>query len=152
MPSKTVTVEIQREASMCFIPVPFDPKALFGRVRAPVRVTINGYTYRSTISTMGNRHCIPLRKSNREAAGLRGTEKLAVTIELDTEVREVTPPADLERALRTNPASFSAWKRLSYTHRREHVEALENAKKPETRARRLSNTLRLLAEQAENEA
>ena len=148
MPSKTVTVQIHREGSMCFIPVPFDPKPVFGKIRAPVKVTINGHTYRSTISSMGNYHCIPLRRSNREAAGLDGTEKLAVTIELDSEVREVTLPADLREALLANPASFSAWQQLSYTHRREHVEALQNAKKPETRGRRLSSTLRFLAERA----
>ena len=69
MPAKTIRVQIVRDGSMCFVPVPFDPKPLFGKVRAPVRVTLNGYTYRSTIAAMGETVCIPLRRSNREAAG-----------------------------------------------------------------------------------
>ena len=50
----------------------FDPKVVFGKIRAPVKVTLNGHTYRSTIAAMGGPPCIPLRKSNREAAGLGG--------------------------------------------------------------------------------
>jgi hypothetical protein len=72
MNSKTFKATIFRDGAMCFIPLGFDPKTVFGRVRAPVRVTLNGYTYRSTIAAMGGPPCIPLRKSNREAAGLEG--------------------------------------------------------------------------------
>ena len=146
MSSQTITVQIYRDGAMCFIPVPFDPKAVFGRVRAPVKVTLNGYTYRSTIAAMGGVTCIPLRRSNREAAGLDGGETLKVKIELDTEVREVRVPADLERELQASKAAWDKWQTLSYTHRREHVEAIESAKKEETRARRLANTMRLLRE------
>ena len=54
MTSKTIRVTIVRDGGMCVVPVPFDPKAAFGKVRAPVRVTLNGYSYRSTIAAMGN--------------------------------------------------------------------------------------------------
>ena len=144
MSSKTVTVQIYRDGSMCFIPVPFDPREVFGKVRAPVRVTLNGYTYRSTISAMKGGACIPLRKSNREAAGLRGTETLPVRIELDAQVRQVQPPEDLETALQKSKAVWAAWEALSYTYKREHVDAVEGAKKPETRTRRIANTVRSL--------
>ena len=80
MTSKTFRARIVREGSMCFIPLPFDPKAVFGKVRAPVRVTLNGYSYRSTIAAMGGTVCIPLRRSNREAARLEGGESLDVRI------------------------------------------------------------------------
>ena len=80
---------------MCAILVPFDPKPVFGRTRAPVKVTLGGYTYRSTITPMGGRWLIPLRRSHREAAGLEGTETLTVQLDLDTDVRQVTPPPDL---------------------------------------------------------
>src|SRR5262245_39438405 len=103
MNSKVVKVKIVREGSMCYVPVPFDPKETFGMVRAPVLVTLNGYTYRSTISSMGGFFCIPLRKSNREAAGLEGGETIAVKIELDTAKREVEPPVDLIKALKAAP-------------------------------------------------
>src|SRR5262245_65982723 len=99
MTSKTFRTTIVREGSACFIPLTFDPKQLFGKVRAPVRVTVNGYTYRSTVAAMGGPACVPLRKSNREAAGLKGGETITVRLELDTDKREVTPPADLMAAL-----------------------------------------------------
>jgi hypothetical protein len=71
----------------------FDPKAVFGKVRAPVKVTLNGYTYRSTIAAMGGPPCIPLRRSNREAAGVDAGETLEARLDLDTDKREVKPPA-----------------------------------------------------------
>jgi len=130
---------------MCFIPVPFDPAPVFGRVRAPVTVTVNGYTYRSTIASMGGTTCIPLRKSNREAAGLEGGETLDVQLDLDTEKREVAPPPDLTRALKAAPPALQRWRELSYSHQREYVEAIESAKKPETRLRRIQTTVRAVA-------
>jgi hypothetical protein len=138
MASKTFTVTLVRKEAVCFIPVPFDPREVFGTVRAPVKVTLNGFTYRSTIAAMGGPPCIPLRKSNREAAGLEGHETLEVRLELDTEPREVTLPEDLEAALKVMPSALEAWRKLSHSHQREHVEAIEGAKKPETRARRLN--------------
>jgi hypothetical protein len=144
MVAKTVTVEIYRDGSMCFIPVPFDPRTVFGKVRAPVKVTLNGYSYRSTIAAMGGTMCIPLRKSNREAAGLEGGERLPVCIELDEEPRVVAVPDDLARAFKQQPAAANAWADLSYTHQREHVEAIEGAKKSETRQRRIDAAMRML--------
>src|SRR5213594_2638421 len=113
MPSKIVRVQIVRDGSMCFVPVPFDPKPLFGKIRAPVKVTLNGYTYRSTIAAMGGTLMIPLRKSNREAAGLEGGETIDVRLDLDTGKREVKPPADFVEALRTAPRAWEQWQELS---------------------------------------
>ena len=129
---------------MCFVPVTFDPKAVFGKVRAPVTVTLNGYTYRSTIATIGGPPCIPLRRSHREAAGLEGGETLVVRLELDTNKRIVKPPADLTRALKAAPPAWLRWRELSYSHQREHAEAIEGAKKPETRARRIDAAVRAI--------
>src|SRR5229473_1196398 len=103
MKSKTFRTKIVREGSVCFVPLTFDPKTVFGKVRAPVKVTLNGYTYRSTIAAMGGPPCIPLRRSNREAAGLQGGETIEVRLDLDTAKREVTPPADLVQALKAKP-------------------------------------------------
>src|SRR5262245_29718683 len=141
MASKVVKVKIFREGSMCFVPVPFDPKAVFGKVRAPVKVTLNGYTYRSTIASMGGEICIPLRKSNREAAGIEGGETIDVKIELDTDKREVQAPDELIKALKAMPPAWDRWQELSFTHQREHVEAIEGARKPETRARRIESAV-----------
>jgi hypothetical protein len=146
MTSTTFTITIVRNGAACFIPLPFDPKAVFGKVRAPVKVTLNGFTYRSTIAAMGGPPCIPLRKSNREAAGLEGHETLKVRLELDIDKREVTPPRDFVAALRAIPAALEQWRALSYSRQREHVEAIEGAKKAETRARRIDAAVRALAE------
>jgi len=145
---KTFTTTIVRDGSMCFIPVPFDPRPVFGKVRAPVKVTLNGYTFRSTIASMGEGPCLPLRRSNREAAGLNGDETLRVILELDTEKREIEPPADLVKALRAAPPAMEGWRALSYSHQREHVEAIEQAKRPETRARRIEATVQAAAAKA----
>jgi hypothetical protein len=144
MSSKTFKTTIVRDGSMCFIPLTFDPRAVFGRVRAPVRVTLNGYTYRSTIAAMGGPPCIPLRKSHREAAGLEGGETLEVRLVLDTEKREITPPVDLVKALKATPPAWDRWRTLSYSHQREYVEAIEEAKRPETRAGRIDGAVRAI--------
>ena len=143
MQSKTFKAKIVRDGSACFIPLTFDPKAVFGKIRAPVKVTLNGYTYRSTIAAMGGPPCIPLRRSNREAAGLEGGETLDVRLDLDTEERVVKPPADLVKALKASSA-WDRWNDLSYTHQREHVEAIEEAKKPETRVRRIERAVQMV--------
>jgi hypothetical protein len=142
---KTFKTTIVRDGSTCFIPVPFDPKPLFGRVRAPVKVTVNGYTYRSTIASMGDGPCLPLRRSHREAARLEGGETLNVTLELDEEKREIKAPQDLVKALKATPRAWDRWRALSFSHQREHVEAIEQAKKAETRGRRIDSAVRSIA-------
>ncbi len=136
---------------MCWIPLGFDPKSVFGKIRAPVRVTLNGYTFRSTVSAMGGPPCVPFRRSNRQAAGLKGGETLKVTLELDTEKRVVKPPADLVRALRAAPPAWERWQDMSYSHQREYVTALADAKKPETRARRLESAVDAIRKRSERE-
>ena len=142
--SKTVKVTLKRDGAMCAIPVEFDPRAAFGMARAPVSVTLNGYTFRSTIFSMHGETWIPLRKSHREAAGLEGTETLTVKIALDTTERTVDIPPELAREFKKNRAAAARWEALSFTHRREHAEAIADAKKPETRARRVANALNML--------
>jgi hypothetical protein len=144
VPAKTFETTIVRDGSMCFVPVTFDPKVVFGRIRAPVKVTLNGYTYRSTIAAMGGPPCIPLRRSNREAAGLQGGETLQVRVELDTETREVKPPADFVRGLKAAPPAWQRWRELSYSHQREYAEAIAGAKRPETRTRRIEAAIRAI--------
>jgi hypothetical protein len=132
---------VKRHGGPGFIELPFDPKAVFGKVRAPVKVTLNGYSFRTTIVAMGGPACIGLRTSHREAAGLEGGETIEARIELDVEPRVVTPPPDLVKALKAAPPAWDRWRELSYTHQREHFEAVEGAKKPETRARRITNAV-----------
>ena len=135
---------VQRHGSAGFIELPFDPREKFGKVRAPVKVTVNGYTFRTTIAAMGGPPCIGIRTSYREAAGLEGGEKIEVRVALDGEERVVTPPADLVKALKAAPPAWERWRELSYTHQREHAEAVEDAKKPETRARRVARAVEMV--------
>jgi hypothetical protein len=142
---KTFKTTIVRDGSICFFRVPFDPQPVFGKVRAPVTVTLNGHSYRSTIASMGDGPCLPLRRSNREAAGLEGGETLQVTLELDALPRTVKPPPDLVKALKATADAWDHWQKLSYSHQREHVEAIEQAKKPETRVRRIAQAVQMVA-------
>jgi hypothetical protein len=146
MKARTYTATLVREGSMCFVPVPFDPAPLFGRVRAPVKVTLNGYTYRSTIAAMGGPLCIPLRKSNRQAGGLEGNETLKVRLELDADARVVTPPADFVKALKSAPLAWDRWRELSYSHQREYAESVTSAKTAETRTRRVERAVRSIGQ------
>jgi len=90
------------------------------------------------------RICIPLRRSNREAAGVDGGETLEVRLDLDTDKREVKPPADFMKALKAAHPAWHRWRELSYSHQREYAEAIEEAKKPETRARRIEVAVRAI--------
>ena len=147
MPGKTFTTVLVKDdkTSGCAIVVPFDPKEVFGKVRAPVKVTIHKHTYRSTIARMGGECFVVVNAKNREAAGVAGGDKVKVTLELDTEPRVVTPPKDLASALKKSPAAKAVWDKLSYTHKREYVEHIEDARKPETRARRIDSTIARLS-------
>ena len=128
-----------------FIELPFDAKAEFGRARAPVNVAINGYSFRSTVAVYGGKYFIPVRKQRQEAAGVKPGDTVEAAVAPDTKERRVEAPPDLAAALARNRRAREQWEKLSYTHRREHAEAIEGAKKPETRARRLQSTLEKLA-------
>ena len=132
---------------VCSIDIPFDVEQTFGvRGRVPVRGTLNGAPFRSSVFRMGGDcHFMVVNRQMREAAGVSGGETVPVRMERDTEERTVTPPADFDRALKSNKDAKATWDKLSYTHRREHVEHIEEAKKPETRLRRIEKSVELLA-------
>jgi hypothetical protein len=127
------------------IAVPDDVIAgLGGGNRPPVTITVNGYTYRTTAVRMGGRFLVPLSAENRTAAGLAAGDDISVEIALDTAPREVELPADLESAM--DQTARTAYDGLSYTHRKEWVRWVEDAKKPETRAARIEKTVAGLRE------
>ncbi|HEY1124205.1 MAG TPA: YdeI/OmpD-associated family protein [Sphingobium sp.] len=129
---------------MFAIPLPFDPRTVFGKTRAPVVVTIGGHSYRSTVTSMGGSPWIPFRQSNRDAAGVRAGVPIEVLVALDEEIRTVDLPDDLATALDAIPHGRETWDKASFTHRREYVEALLDAKKPETRAKRLEKAVQFV--------
>ena len=134
----------EAQGTATFIEVPLDVPAIFGRPRPPVRVTINGHTYRSTIAVYGNRSYLPVNRGNRQAAGVEAGDTVTVEVALDTEARRVNVPEDLKAALEKDSAASDEFGTLSYSHQREYVVWIEAAKRTETRARRISQTLERL--------
>ena len=127
------------------IQVPDDVvEALGPSKRPPVVVTVGGYTYRTTVAPMAGAFWIPLAAEHREAAGVEASQEVDVHIELDTSPREVPVPDDLAAAL-DGPlrATFDA---LAYSHRKEWVRWIEEAKKAETRRTRVERTVAALRE------
>lgn len=150
MKSKTYETRVTGDpdgSSMTALPVPFDAKEVFGKARAPVVVRVGRHEFRSTVCVMGSERFIPLRRSNREAAGVEAGERVKVTLTLDEAPRTVEAPRDLAAALR-KAGLLAAWKKLSFTHQREHVEAIEEAKKVQTRERRIARCLEMVRAKA----
>jgi hypothetical protein len=112
--------------------------------RPPVHVRIGGHHYRTTIASRGGVYLLSLSAENRAAAGVAAGEEVEVDVELDTDPREVTVPADLAAALDGDDAARRAFERLSYSHQLRHVLAIEEAKAPETRRRRVEKALETL--------
>lgn len=133
-----------KDAGSLFFEVPFDVEAAFGKARPPIKVTINGYTYRSTPAIYAGRTYVPVRASNRDAAGVNVGETVTVTLDLDTAVRVVKPPPALARALKRDARARAAWNALSYSHKKDLADAIASAQKPETRDARLQRTLAIL--------
>ena len=129
------------------IEVPTAVVAKLGSSKKPaVRVTIKGYTYRSTVATMGGRFMLPISAQVREAAGVAARDKVDVDVELDTAPREVTVPADFSRALTREPAAKRFFEGLSFSNKQRIVIAIEAAKAPETRHRRIAKSVSALRE------
>ena len=112
--------------------------------RPPVRVTINGHTYLSTVAVMGGKFLVGVSAENREKAKIAGGDVIDIDIALDNQPREVIVPADFAKALATDKAAKKTFEALAYSHRKEHVRAIEDAKTPETRERRIAKALSLL--------
>jgi Bacteriocin-protection, YdeI or OmpD-Associated/Domain of unknown function (DUF1905) len=115
--------------------------ALGERKRPPVTVTIGDYTFRTTVAVYGGRPMIGVNKRHRAAAGIGVGDSFDVVVTLDEEPRVVEVPTDLAEAPTVDDAVAAAFDKLSYTHRREYVEWIAEAKRPATRARRVAATI-----------
>jgi len=119
-------------------------EALGAGRKPPVRVTVGGHTYRSTVASRGGVYMLPISAENRAAAGVAAGDEVEVDVELDDAPREVTVPDDLGAALAGDDTARATFERLSYSHQLRHVRAVEDAKTPETRARRSDRALEML--------
>jgi hypothetical protein len=126
------------------IVIPFDVKAEYGSARAKVAVTVNGVTLRTTVAVYGGTSFIGIRREVREQMGVEIGDTITLTIEPDAAPRVVEVPADLKRALAKNAAAKKKYASLSNSHQREHAQFVAEAKKPETRERRIARVLEML--------
>lgn len=121
------------------IDVPADVVAALDAGKRPaVVVNVNGYEYRSTVAPMGGKYLLPFSADRRKESGIKGGDAIDVELTLDTAPRTVEIPDDLQSALKSSATAAAAWERLSYTHRKEHVRSVLDAKKAETRTRRIA--------------
>jgi len=130
------------------IRVPDDVVAQLGSGKRPrVRATINGYTYRSTVSPMGGVFMLPVSAQVRERAAVAAHQDVEVRLALDTEPRTVTVPPDFAQALAEQPAAQDFFNTLSYSNKQRFVLSIEGAKTGETRQRRIAKAVATLREE-----
>ena len=144
MPSFSTTL-LQSGANTTGIVVPAEiVEALGGGKKPKVVVTVNGFTYRSSVAVMDGKFMVGVSAERRAAAGLKGGDPIEVTLELDTAPRAVDVPADLATALATEPAAKAFFEGLSYSHQLRHVLSITDAKTDETRTRRIAKAMEML--------
>lgn len=124
--------------------LPFDVAEAFGSARPKVKATVNGVELRTTVAVYGGVSYVGFRREVREAMGIALGDRIEVKLELDTAPREVEVPADLARALKKDRDARQRFDALAFTHRREYAQWVTEAKKPETRARRVEKTIEML--------
>jgi Bacteriocin-protection, YdeI or OmpD-Associated/Domain of unknown function (DUF1905) len=135
---------VERRDRGYVIRLPVDPKSAFGKVRAPVVVTVNGHAFRTTTMRYGDIDYIGLNREVRDQARLAAGTSASFLVEADTARREVEVPAALALALSGDVAAREAFNGLSYTHRREYARWIAEAKRADTRERRVARAMTML--------
>ena len=139
------TTLVQTGGTATGIRVPEGAVTALGAGRRPaVVVIVNGYRYRNTLAVMGGETWVGVSAEHRAASGLVGGQDIEVTLELDTEPRAVTLPADLAQALDADPVARATFDRLSPSNQGWHVSQVVGAKTPETRQRRIVRSVEAL--------
>ena len=118
---------------------PFDVIAVFQRKgRVPVKGTINGFPFRSSLMNMGEGHMMVVNAQLRDGAQCKAGDTVTVLMELDEEKRRVEVPGYLKKMIDSDPKAKDFWPQLSFTHQKEYVREIEGATKPETRDKRIA--------------
>ena len=147
MPAKqTFTAVIQNAGGGgAFVEVPFDVEKEFGSKRPKIRALIEGVPYRGILTRMSTEcHILGIRKEIREQVGKTIGDEVRITVEPDMEPRLVKVPVDLEKAFRKEKEARISFEKLSYTHQKEYVTWINEAKKEETRLNRIAKTIEML--------
>ncbi|MEK7152616.1 MAG: YdeI/OmpD-associated family protein [Patescibacteria group bacterium] len=141
------TTLLQGDKTATGIEIPEEVVAALGSgKRPPVRATINGYTYRSTIAVMNGRFMLGVSAEVREAAGVAGGDEVDIELTLDTAPREVRVPPELRKALERHPDAKQVFEGLSYSKKQRYTLPIEKAKTDETRQRNIDKALNELRE------
>ena len=128
-----------------YVEVPFDVEAVFGSKKPRVKATFEGVPYRGLLARMGTeRHVLIILKEIREKIGKSFGDEVNITVELDTEPRVIELPSELKKALKTEQEAKSFFDKLSYTHQREYVMWINEAKREETRQSRIVKAVEML--------
>lgn len=128
-----------------FVEVPFDVEKAFGSKKPKVKAMIEGIPYRGILTRMGTEfHMLIVLKGIREQVGKTFGDEINITVEADTEPRVVEVPSDLKKAFKAEKDAKAFFDMLSYTHQREYVSYINEAKKVETRERRIAQTIEML--------
>lgn len=135
-----------REAGVvAAITPPVNVIEFFGtRARVPIRGTINGYPFRSSLMPCGGVHMMPVNQTLCRNAGVEPGDTVAVVMERDDKERTVEPPPLLKKAMSKNKIAKASWEKLAFTHKKEMALAITGAKQEETRQRRLVKIMRIL--------
>lgn len=129
-------------SSAAALAAPFEVKEAFGTIaRVPVRGTINGFPFRSSLMPMGGCHRMVVNQAMRDGAGVKAGDTVTVVMERDAAPRVVAIPAVLKKALAKNKAAQANWKTYSFTNQKEMARAITGAKQEETRVRRLARIM-----------
>ncbi|HEU0296250.1 MAG TPA: YdeI/OmpD-associated family protein [Anaerolineales bacterium] len=142
----TFTATIQNPGGGgAFVEVPFDVEAAFGSKRPKIKALIEGVAYRGILTRMGTEcHILGIRKDIREQVGKTFGDEIQVTVEPDLEERVIEIPKDLMKELKKDKEAKASFDKLSYTHRKEYVTWVMEAKKEETRQNRIVKTIEML--------
>jgi hypothetical protein len=132
----------QEGSSVAAVNAPFDVKEVFGTIaRVPVRGTINGFPFRSSLMPMGGCHYMAVNRTMRQGANCKAGDTVIIVMERDTAPRIVVVPAVLKKALAKSKTAQANWKKYSFSNQKEMALAIAGAKREETRARRLARIL-----------
>ncbi len=148
-PTNKITLDILLQTNeeypgSAFMTFDFDFKAIFGKTgRIPVKLTVDGHTYRSTIAVYAGVHMMVFNRQMRLDTGYKAGDTIRITLEHDLEKRSVEIPEDVKEALQ-NAGVWEAFTRYSYSHQKENVAWISDAKKPETRLRRIAKLITTL--------
>jgi antitoxin component of MazEF toxin-antitoxin module len=137
----------QSDGNATGIEIPDDVMdALGAGKKPPVKLSVNGYTYRSTVATVDGKSMVGFSAAHRAASGLNGGDDVNVDIEIDNEPRKVDVPDDLAAALDAEPRAHATFDKLSNSMKGYHVAQVLGAKSAETRQRRIEKSISVLRE------